>query len=542
MRTNEIGDLLKEYGKLPEGVRTRIRSKLRVEGYLTSDLPVLKRAAGDNCVPLSHAQERLWFLWRLEPDSPAYNIVGAVRLDGILNVPALRTAVTGLVRRHESLRTRFEDVDGTAWQVIEPEPVFGWTEHDLAAITDHQAREAALREGLDRAAQTPFDLEQGPLLRIELFHLGEQEHVLHFAMHHIVSDGWSIDILVREFSAFYEAALDGRQPDLPELPIQYADYALWQREWLDDEALKGQLDYWKNRLGDEHPVLQLPVTGKPKGPRSNKGGRVTCEIPADVADRLRKLSREHGATLFMTLLAAFDVLLYRYCNESDIRVGVPVAGRQRVETEGLIGFFVNTLVIRSDVRGDMTFGDLLDQVRDRVLEAQANQDLPFAKLVEALQPERVLGQTPLFQVMCSFDQKRASGKASPQSTKGRSSSSRTQIAQFDLTLDIVDDGLNLRLAFDYALDLFEPDIIEILSETYAASYTRWERQMAMPPSSLTLRLPHLISHWFLIPSAPLGPALRRSRLLIRKRRLFRARASVSLMANLTVGRTGSGGV
>ncbi|MCW8061226.1 amino acid adenylation domain-containing protein, partial [Agrobacterium tumefaciens] len=433
-----------------------------------AEIAILPRPAGQNRVALSHAQERLWFLWRLEPDSPAYNIVGAVRLDGALNVGALREAVTGLVRRHESLRTRFEDVDGTAWQVIEPEPAFGWTEHDLAVIADHQAREAALREALDRAAQTPFDLEKGPVLRIELFHLGEQEHVLHFAMHHIVSDGWSIDILVREFAAFYEAALESRQPDLPELPIQYADYALWQREWLDDEALKGQLDYWKNRLGDEHPVLQLPTksAGAQLSPEIRHGGSKELVLDPETVTALRQASAERQVALFPFLLAAFDVLLYRYCNESDIRVGVPVAGRQRVETEGLIGFFVNTLVIRSDVRGDMTFGELLDQVRDRVLEAQANQDLPFAKLVEALQPERVLGQTPLFQVMFSFVNRDRRDSFSLAGINSRRESVAGKTAQFDLTFQVIDDGESFRCVLDYNAAVLDEGTVTRVGQSY----------------------------------------------------------------------------
>ncbi|MCG4262570.1 non-ribosomal peptide synthetase, partial [Acetobacter senegalensis] len=334
---------------------------------------------------------RLWFLWNLIPDDAGYNITGAVRLKGDLDIAALRQALSGLVQRHEVLRTTFDQDAEGPFQTIHDEPVYGWREVDLVACDE--SAEDLLAEG----ARSPFDLRHGPVFRTLLIRVSEQEHILQFGMHHIASDGWSMGILVRDFCEFYAAAVDGRAPDLAPLTIQYADYALWQREWLDDAALEGQLAYWQDRLGGEQPVTTLPLDRPRRAPRNRRGGSVGVHVSSETVEGLRRLSRKHGATLFMTLLAAFDLLLYRYGGDEDIRIGVPVAGRNRVETEGLVGFFVNTLVLKADVTGTMPVGALIDQVRDRLLEAQTHQDLPFERLVAALQPVRDQSISPLFQ-------------------------------------------------------------------------------------------------------------------------------------------------
>ncbi|MGK6317860.1 condensation domain-containing protein, partial [Neorhizobium sp. DT-125] len=291
-----------------------------------------RRPAGLDRIPLSPAQERLWFLWRLDPDSAAYTIAGSIRLEGELDVAALRSAAAAVVARHESLRTRFAETDGVAHQLVAETPDFGWTLEDLQGLVA-AAREDALERMLAAGAAMPFDLVNGPLLRLRLIQLGEHEHVLQVAMHHIVSDAWSMPILMKEFAAFYNGARKGEAIELAPLAIQYGDYALWQRTWLDEDAVAGQLAYWRARLGQQHPVLQLPVDRPRKGGRDTSGGLVELAVPADLAESLRRLSQAHGATLFMTLLSAFQLLLYRYSGQSDIRIGVPVAGRNRLETQ-----------------------------------------------------------------------------------------------------------------------------------------------------------------------------------------------------------------
>jgi acyl carrier protein len=458
--------------------------------------PILARPAGIDRLALSLAQERLWFLWRLEPDSSAYNIAGAVRLEGALDAHAVRVALTGVVARHEALRTRFEDVDGIAMQVIGAEPVYSWAEHDISDASDQSVRlEGLLREhGL-----APFDLEHGPLLRAGLVRLGDAEHVLMLAMHHIVSDGWSMKVLLNEFGALYVAALEAREADLPPLSIQYGDYSLWQREHLDDEVLDEQLTYWRERLGAEHPVLTLPVDRVRTGARSGTGGRIQRHISKDVAERLAGLSREQGATLFMTLLAAWQLLLHRYSGQSEIRVGVPVAGRDRIETEGLVGFFVNTLVLRGDLAGSMTVADLIAQARERMIEAQANQDVPFARLVEALRPERSLTTTPLFQTLFSYDQADGDGALMLPGLKLKNLAGATSEVQFDLMLDVVERaGNGITLSFGYAGDIFDAATVDRIADHFLELAEHLSADQRLGALGLSVEAPaqEVVSHAF----------------------------------------------
>jgi amino acid adenylation domain-containing protein len=425
----------------------------------------IPRRTHNDVIPASLAQERLWFLWKLEPTSAAYHISAAIRLDGELDVGALRAALTTLVARHESLRTHFTEMDGIAHQVIAAEAVYGWLEQDFSALPT-AAREARVQAYLRHAAAEPFDLASGPLLRAELIRLAAHQHVLLLVMHHIISDGWSLGILVREFVVCYEAARAGRADDLPVLPIQYGDYAVWQRTWLDDGVLDAQLAYWRARLGDEQAVLELAADRVRTGPRHAAGGHVVRDVPAMLTAELRRLSQAHGATLSMTLLAAFNVLLYRYSGQPDMRVGVPVAGRQRLETEALVGFFVNTLVIRTELSAAMPFSELLAQVRARVLEAQANQDLPFAWLVEALRPVRSLRHTPLFQVMFNLQPAAGDALAHLPGLTVSGVESDAGMSQFDLTLDVTERPEELGLSFGYASDLFDHSTVERLVDQF----------------------------------------------------------------------------
>ncbi len=418
------------------------------------------RPDGMTRVALSPGQERLWFLWRLDPSSAAYNVAGAIRLEGMLDVDALKAALRGLVERHESLRTRFGESDGIAWQEIEADPRYGWIEHDLRSAPA-SALDACLRD----CAAAPFDLEQGPLLRLVLARQAADVHVLGLTMHHIVSDGWSASVLVRELVALYDAARHGGAAALPALPIQYADYALWQRQRLDSGVYAAQLDYWRGRLGDEHPVLELPADRVRTGARSAAGGRVMRQLPAEVTARLKQLSQAQGATLFMTLLAAYDVLLYRYSGQADLRVGVPVANRDRLETEGLIGFLVNTLVIRTELSGAHSFKTLLAQVRSRMIEAHDNQDIPFEKLVAELQPERDPNRNPLFQVKFLVQANETEPEALAD-LKCTPLSVAHDVAHFDLALDVVDRAGGLECHFTYATDLFSRSFAQQLSAHY----------------------------------------------------------------------------
>jgi amino acid adenylation domain-containing protein len=348
-------------------------------------------------LPLSFAQQRLWFLSQLDPGSSVYNLSSAYRLRGRLNAAALEHSLNAIIRRHESLRTTFPAVDGRPVQVVTPHQPLALPVIDLKALApgDKEARAMQLTSA---HAQRPFDLAQGPLFRAALVQLTAEQSILLVSMHHIVSDGWSMAVFFRELAALYGAFCAGQPSGLPELSIQYADFAVWQRQWLQGEALEEQLAYWTQQLAGSPPLLELPVDRPRPVTQSYLGARQSLLLPIGLSDKLRALSQREGVTLFMTLLAAFQTLLYRYTGQPDILVGSPIAGRNRVATEGLIGFFVNTLVLRTDLSGEPTFRQLLHRVREVASEAYMHQDLPFERLVEALQPERNLSHSALFQV------------------------------------------------------------------------------------------------------------------------------------------------
>ncbi len=349
-------------------------------------------------MPLSYSQRRLWFLHRLEPESPAYNVPGALRLRGPLRPDALAAALSEIVRRHESLRTVFRDASPEPLQVIlDPSPVaLPWIDLSALSAASEETREAEARRLLAGEAQRPFDLAAGPLARTALLRLGEEDHLLAVAMHHVISDAWSLPILLRELAALY------READLPALPVQYADFAAWQRRWLSGEVLAGELAHWRRVLSGAPGELELPAD-RPRSPASQpRAGQIPFSLPEELGAALRSQGRREGWTPFMALLAAFDALLARHMpqtSQTDLVVGAPIANRNRLETEGLIGFFTNTLALRLDLGGDPSFAEIARRARAATLEAYAHQDLPFERLVEELAPERQMGRTPLFQVM-----------------------------------------------------------------------------------------------------------------------------------------------
>ncbi|MBZ4419892.1 non-ribosomal peptide synthase/polyketide synthase [Myxococcus sp. RHSTA-1-4] len=417
--------------------------------------PLVPRADRTSAPPLSFAQQRLWFLDQFEPGSAAYNMPAAVRLRGPLETQALERSFRELVRRHESLRTTFRAEDGVAVQVISPEPVVSFRP------VEPGSREEAWRQ-VEQEVARPFDLSRGPLLRTTLLKLAPEDHILVLVMHHIVSDGWSTGVLVREVAALYDAFSQGLPSPLPELPVQYADYAVWQRGWLQGEVLEAQLDYWRKQLEGAARALELPTDRPRPAAQTFRGGFRKQTWPKALWRQVEALSRREGATPFMVLLAAYQAVLSRYSGQEDLCVGSPIAGRTHAETEGLIGFFANTLVLRSRVRPEASFLELLAQVRDVTLGAYAHQDVPFEKLVEALLPERDLSHGPLFQVSLALqntplpEMKLRKGL----SLTGMEPDTRTSKFDFSLAVEEVPEGVLAEL--NYNSDLFEPETADRL--------------------------------------------------------------------------------
>ena len=445
-------------------------------------IPVLSPERRAQPLPVSHAQARQWFLWQLDPSSSAYHMAGALRIEGALDETALRASFDALVRRHEALRTVFTaDADGRVWQQVRAEAAFGMSTQDLRAHEPPQ-REALAQAQLQRWAETPFDLATGPLLRVGLLRLAEQEHLLAVVMHHIVSDGWSVQVIVKDFVAAYRARTRPTPEDMaasqdlpappdlpPPPPLQYADFAVWQRAWLDSGEKERQLQYWKTQLGTEHPVLQLGTDHPRRADGRYRVARHRIDVPRTLVQALQRRAQAEGATLFMLLLSAWQVLLHRHSGLDDIRVGVPVANRQRAETEGIVGLFVNTQVLRCRLHAGLTLDQVLRQVKEAALGAQAHQDLPFEQLVEALQPDRSLGHGPLFQVM--HDHQRDDRNAVHPLPGLRLSPHPIgeQAAQFELGLDTLErpDG-QLEAHFSHARELFEPTTMARLARHFVA--------------------------------------------------------------------------
>ncbi|MBE2202016.1 MAG: amino acid adenylation domain-containing protein [Anaerolinea sp.] len=426
--------------------------------------PILPAAPRPGKLPLSFGQQRLWFLSQLEPDSPAYNIPGAVRLMGQLNIPALENSLAGVIDRHEILRTTITTAGDQPVQIIAPAVPSHLPLVDLSQLPGPQ-REAEVRRLAAEDATRPFNLAQSPLLRATLLRLAPQEHVLLLTMHHIVSDGWSYGIFVEEMATFYETAVNHHPLSLPELPIQYADYAIWQQQQWRSGQWDDQLAYWKKQLDHSQPILHLATDRPRSAVRSYRGASQSLTLPAALAGSLNTVSRQEGATLFMTLLAAFYVLLYRYTMQTDINIGTPIANRHRSEVEGLIGFFVNTLVMRMDLSGNPPFRDFLRRVSNMTVDAYANQDLPFEKLVDELSPRRDLSYSPLFQVMFILQNTPMPELALTGLTLNPINI-ESGAAKFDLLLTMEETAKGLTGTLDYNLDLFDDATIGRLLTHY----------------------------------------------------------------------------
>src|SRR5215213_968322 len=426
-----------------------------------SVIPVLSRD-DDAPLPLSFAQQRLWFFEQLEPDSPMYNCPGAVRLMGRLEIMAFEQALNEVIRRHESLRTTFTTRAGQPFQLIKAPWRLTTSVVDLSGL--HEAtREAASSQLILSESVRPFDLEHGPLLRVTLLRLSAEEHVALLVMRHIISDGWSIGILIDEVANCYDALCKGNLPELPHLPIQYADYAAWQRESGRGESLERQLDYWRRQLSGKLPILELPSDKPRRAIKSFRGAHQRLLLPVELMQALKDLSQKEGVTLFMTLLAAYAALLLRYSAEEDICIGTSIAGRTRKETESVIGFFVNMLVLRIDLNGDPTFLELLQRVRAVALGAYANQDVPFEELVDELGTERSLSHTPLFQTVFVLQN---APRAELQLTglKLQRVDIEGQAAKFDLTVAVEETNEGLMVRLEYDTDLFLPGTISRLGQ------------------------------------------------------------------------------
>ncbi|MCX7595462.1 MAG: condensation domain-containing protein, partial [Fischerella sp.] len=402
--------------------------------------------------PTSFAQQRLWFLHQLEPNSPVYNMTYGLRIGGNLRGEVLQQAFATIINRHEILRTNFTSVDGSPVQVIAKSRAIVIPAIDLSEWSEAD-RTVEVQRVITQEAEYPFDLAHDPLLRVTLLRLGEQEYVLLLTLHHIIFDGWSLGVFIQELTALYKAFSTGTSSPLPELPIQYADYAIWQRQLLQGMVLKTHLDYWKQQLAGALPVLELP-TDRPRSAFSNfPGATQSFSLSFDLSQALKQIGQQAGVTLFMTLLAAFKTLLYRYTGEGDIIVGSPTANRNRPEIEGLIGFFVNTLVLRTYLGDNPSFRQLLLRVKEVTSGAFDHQDLPFEKLVEEMQPERSLSHTPLFQVMFVLQNAPMPPLELPELTLSPLMID-SKTAKVDLSLSITDTQQGLIGNLEYNTDLF----------------------------------------------------------------------------------------
>ena len=457
--------LAERIARLAPEKRQAFAAALAAQGYALSRLPIVA-ASEPGPHPLSWAQQRLWFLHCLDPQSGAYNMPAALRLRGTLDIPALQRSFDQLIERHAILRSTFDEVGGQPRQTVHAALPMPLTRADLSSIPAEQ-RAMRLQQLIDSESNRPFDLSQAPLRGL-LAQLDVDEHVLILNAQHIVADGWSLGILVKELTALYSAALQGRDSDLPALPIQYHDYAVWQQTGHSDSALAPELAYWREQLGEVHPTLELPTDHpRPRHP-SGRASRQQLRIDAPLCKALRELAQARGTSLFSVLLSAFNVLLYRLSGQTDLRVGVPVANRTRVETEGLIGCFINTLVMRCQLDGQQPFGTVLDQVEQRRRQALAHQQLPFERLVQALEPERQLQHSPLFQVMFNLLDGQTPRRLALPGLEVDEIERNQVSAQFDLVLTVVERADALELTLTGNADLFEAATLAGHGASYAS--------------------------------------------------------------------------
>src|ERR1041385_1990843 len=479
-----------------------LRGDLQPESSTT--ITAIPRRASDALAWLSFAQERLWFLDQLMRGSPVFNVPMAVRISRPLNLDTLQRTVDEIVRRHEVFRTAFVAHDGIPEAIVSSEAKVRIDLVDLSSI-DGSQRETEAQRLVQAEVTRPFDLSQAPLIRTTLIKMGAQESIFILTMHHIVSDGTSILIFFRELSALYQAFVKNDPPPLAELPIQYADYALWQRDWLRHESVSQQVAYWKDKLGGHLPVLDLPTDHARPHVQTHSGERVVRTLSEDLTRRLTAISQHEGATLFMTLLAAFQTLLHRYSGQDDIIVGSPISNRPRSETEKLIGFFLNNLALRTDLSGDPTFREALSRVRRTALDAYANQDVPFEKLLSELKPERDLSRTSIFQVyfnLFSFGDRIDLPDGDSMSFVDGWLGSEEPLANFDLTLYAGAAEREIKLALVYNMDLFAPQRMSEMLDQFQRLLSQIVASPHEPISRLSLVTPSARKH-LPDPSAPL---------------------------------------
>jgi amino acid adenylation domain-containing protein/non-ribosomal peptide synthase protein (TIGR01720 family) len=447
-------EIKQEIGTRKPEILTFLRSATTTSKPLES---VINTVARTEELPLSFAQQRMWFLYQMDRQNPAYNEALALRLTGRLNIDILEQTINAIIQRHESLRTTFPMVEGKPIQKIAPSLKIKLLVVNLKYIPQDQIDKQIIEE-----LQKPFDLTQAPLLRCTLFDLGYENYILVNVFHHIIIDGWSKGILFKELSKFYQALLGNSTVDLPELAIQYADFAVWQRQWLQGEILENQLNYWKKQLTAAPPLLELPTDKHRPANPNFRGHSISFQINSELTEKLKLLSQKSGATLFMTLLAALNTLLFRYSGQDDILIGTPTTNRNRQEIEPLIGFFVNTLVLRNSLEGNPTFSGLLQQARNVVLEAYANQDVPFEQVVDGLEIERSLSYNHLFQVMFAMQNAPLNALELPD-LKAQYLAVENQRIKFDLSLILeeieTEKGAYLEGFWEYDSDLFTPERI-----------------------------------------------------------------------------------
>ncbi|MFG6107725.1 amino acid adenylation domain-containing protein [Leptothoe sp. EHU-05/26/07-4] len=446
-----------EFSTVSELAQALMSSERQTNGIM----PLLPVERGSQPIPLSWAQERLWFLAELEGPSATYNLSETVQIQGGLDIEALEQALTAVVRRHESLRTTFPVIDGTPVQKIAPPSPIRLPVVDLQLMGSSDMRMVEAKRLAAKEIQCPFNLATDALLRVTLFQLEEKTHVLVAVLHHIIADGWSMGVLIQELSVLYQSARAQSPEPLPKLPIQYADFASWQRRWLTGEVLETQLNYWKHQLAGIPNVLDLPTDNPRPLLQTFQGRKATFHLDFTLTTKLKALSQKSGVTLFMTLLSAFALLLSRYTAQDDIVIGAPIANRNRQEIEPLIGFFVNTLVLRIDLSAHPTLKELLQQVRQTTLDAYDHQDVPFERLVEVLQPQRSLSHHPIFQVMFALQNAPLAPQVLPDLTLTSLQPERA-IAKFDWTLFINETPNGLAGTWEYNSDLFTAETIDRL--------------------------------------------------------------------------------
>lgn len=482
----------KRFIELPKEKRVLFLKGLEKESLDFGLFPIVPDVDVAERNELSYTQQRMWFLWQLDPQSAAYNLPSAIRIKGRLDQAVLGQAFDHLIARHDTLRTRFEqDENQNPRQRVDPSASVVIQYEDLSHLSESE-RELRAKETSVEEARQPFDLVEGPLFRVRLLKLADDQYVLLLTMHHIIADGWSMNVIIEEFLHLYDAYSTGSEPSLQSLPIQYADYALWQRSWLEAGEADRQLDYWRSKLGEEHPVLELPADHIRPATPSYIGERKEFSLSQQLGLELRALASRSNATLFMVLLAGFNILLRRYTGQNKLYVGSPVANRNRPETEGLIGCFINTQVLHTELDGPLTVAELIEQVRVSTLEAQDHQDLPFEKLVDGLKLERNVSHNPLFQVM--FNHQSNVADVSEMTTASGLSlqplDKSHQSVEVDLRLDSWEKGCELHIALTWAQDLFEAETVERFGQHLLSIFD----SMVSNPQARIGELPLLSQH------------------------------------------------